>query len=31
VAQWVDLLICKTRKLSLFQQGMRNVVRVGRA
>jgi sodium/potassium-transporting ATPase subunit alpha len=24
IVQWADLLICKTRKLSLFQQGMRN-------
>jgi sodium/potassium-transporting ATPase subunit alpha len=24
VVQWADLLICKTRKLSLFTQGMRN-------
>ncbi|KAH3704300.1 sodium/potassium-transporting ATPase subunit alpha-like [Dreissena polymorpha] len=24
VVQWTDLLICKTRKLSLFQQGMKN-------
>ena len=24
VVQWADLLICKTRKNSLFQQGMRN-------
>jgi len=22
VVQWADLLICKTRKLSIFQQGM---------
>jgi hypothetical protein len=26
LVQWIDLLICKTRKLSLFQQGMRNIV-----
>ena len=26
MVQWADLLICKTRKLSLFQQSMRNVV-----
>ncbi|XP_053223901.1 sodium/potassium-transporting ATPase subunit alpha-2-like [Podarcis raffonei] len=26
VVQWADLIICKTRKLSLFQQGMRNRV-----
>merc|ERR1711997_49676 len=24
VVQWADLIICKTRKNSLFQQGMRN-------
>jgi sodium/potassium-transporting ATPase subunit alpha len=24
VVQWADLCICKTRKLSMFQQGMRN-------
>jgi len=24
VVQWADLIICKTRKLSLFQQGMKN-------
>eukprot|EP01095_Lingulamoeba_sp_RSL-Kostka_P006425 TRINITY_DN2011_c0_g1_i1.p1 TRINITY_DN2011_c0_g1~~TRINITY_DN2011_c0_g1_i1.p1 ORF type:complete len:1031 (-),score=418.97 TRINITY_DN2011_c0_g1_i1:329-3421(-) len=24
VVQWADLLICKTRKLSLFKQGLRN-------
>lgn len=24
--QWADLLICKTRRLSLFSQGMRNVM-----
>jgi sodium/potassium-transporting ATPase subunit alpha len=24
VVQWADLLICKTRKLSIFEQGMRN-------
>ena len=24
IVQWADLMICKTRKLSLFQQGMRN-------
>lgn len=23
VVQWADLLICKTRRLSIFQQGMR--------
>jgi len=26
VVQWADLLICKTRKLSIFQQGMKNRV-----
>ena len=26
VVQWADLLICKTRKLSVFQQGMKNWV-----
>jgi sodium/potassium-transporting ATPase subunit alpha len=26
LTQWIDLLICKTRRLSLFQQGMRNIV-----
>ena len=26
VVQWADLLICKTRKLSVFQQGMNNWV-----
>jgi sodium/potassium-transporting ATPase subunit alpha len=26
VVQWADLIICKTRKLSLFQQGMNNWV-----
>jgi sodium/potassium-transporting ATPase subunit alpha len=25
VVQWADLIICKTRKLSLFQQGMSNM------
>ncbi|KAL3887026.1 hypothetical protein ACJMK2_026982 [Sinanodonta woodiana] len=24
IVQWTDLLICKTRRLSLFQQGMKN-------
>merc|ERR1712235_146726 len=24
IVQWADLIICKTRKLSVFQQGMRN-------
>merc|ERR1712008_501112 len=24
VVQWADLIICKTRKLSVFQQGMKN-------
>merc|ERR1712055_90735 len=26
IVQWADLLICKTRKLSVFQQGMKNWV-----
>jgi len=26
LVQWADLLACKTRKLSIFQQGMRNMV-----
>jgi len=26
IVQWADLLICKTRVLSLFQQGMRNLI-----
>merc|ERR1712157_288637 len=26
VVQWADLIICKTRKLSVFQQGMSNWV-----
>lgn len=26
LVQWADLVICKTRKLSVFQQGMRNMV-----
>jgi len=26
VVQWADLIICKTRKLSVFQQGMKNRV-----
>ena len=26
VVQWADLIICKTRVLSVFQQGMRNFV-----
>ena len=25
IVQWADLIICKTRRLSVFQQGMRNV------
>jgi sodium/potassium-transporting ATPase subunit alpha len=25
VVQWADLIICKTRRLSLFQQGMKYV------
>nr|KAG5705315.1 hypothetical protein BaRGS_010766 [Batillaria attramentaria] len=24
IVQWADLIICKTRRLSLFQQGMKN-------
>merc|ERR1712127_225108 len=28
VVQWADLLICKTRRLSTFQQGMRNKIMV---
>merc|ERR1712214_123022 len=26
IVQWADLIICKTRKLSVFQQGMKNMV-----
>merc|ERR1712100_996286 len=26
IVQWADLLICKTRSLSLYHQGMRNTV-----
>merc|ERR1711963_950754 len=26
IVQWADLIICKTRKLSVFQQGMSNMV-----
>merc|ERR1711962_425906 len=26
VVQWADLIICKTRKLSIFQQGMKNIM-----
>merc|ERR1711953_1029166 len=26
VVQWADLLICKTRRLSIFQQGMKNKI-----
>ena len=26
VVQWADVLICKTRRLSIFQQGMKNKV-----
>jgi len=26
LVQWADLVICKTRKLSLFRQGMRNMM-----
>ena len=25
IVQWADVLICKTRKLSIFQQGMQNM------
>lgn len=25
IVQWTDLLICKTRRLSIFQQGMKYV------
>merc|ERR1711899_719153 len=28
VVQWADLLICKTRRLSIFQQGMRNKIMI---
>merc|ERR1711981_394576 len=28
IVQWADLLICKTRRLSIFQQGMRNKIMV---
>ncbi|KAK9412577.1 sodium/potassium-transporting ATPase subunit alpha-2-like [Crotalus adamanteus] len=28
IVQWADLIICKTRKLSFFQQGMRNKIMV---
>merc|ERR1712165_115037 len=28
IVQWADLLICKTRRLSIFQQGMRNKVMI---
>lgn len=28
IVQWADLLICKTRKLSIFQQGMRNNIMI---
>ena len=26
IVQWADLIICKTRKLSVFQQGMKNMI-----
>merc|ERR1719497_281172 len=26
IVQWVDVLICKTRRLSIFQQGMKNKI-----
>lgn len=28
IVQWADLLICKTRRLSIFQQGMRNKIMI---
>merc|ERR1711970_647289 len=28
IVQWADLLICKTRRLSIFQQGMRNMIMI---
>jgi sodium/potassium-transporting ATPase subunit alpha len=28
IVQWADLLICKTRRLSIFQQGMRNHIMI---
>jgi len=28
IVQWADVLICKTRRLSIFQQGMRNKVMI---
>merc|ERR1712226_156202 len=28
VVQWADVLICKTRRLSIFQQGMRNKIMI---
>lgn len=28
IVQWADVLICKTRRLSIFQQGMRNKIMV---
>lgn len=28
IVQWADLLICKTRRLSIFQQGMRNPIMI---
>jgi len=26
IVQWADVLICKTRRLSIFQQGMKNKI-----
>merc|ERR1712241_1611556 len=28
IVQWADVLICKTRRLSIFQQGMRNPIMI---
>lgn len=28
IVQWADVLICKTRRLSIFQQGMRNKIMI---
>jgi len=28
IVQWADLLICKTRRLSIFQQGMKNKIMI---
>merc|ERR1719461_2008463 len=28
IVQWADLIICKTRRLSIFQQGMRNKIMI---